>query len=257
MSRTEEVMQHVHRGVRQVVSYHWPFYLFALAACIGALGLLTYVPMGTSLTTIITIGFVAAAYWLVVGTLAVWYVFDLSPLTRWQWIPDVLRIVPSRWGNLHVGGDEATPTLRALYPHSVGDEIDFFDPALVTEPGLLRLRRQRDASNPTPLTHLYDWSAEEASWDVAFLIFAAHEMRTHEARVALLSRVRQGLRSGGKILLVEHFRDPFNFLAFGPAFTHFFSRDAWTRAADDAGFTIARDKKVNLLVHAVVLESRF
>lgn len=248
-------MQETHRGLRQVISYHWPYYVVASLGCASAAAALSSLDMPSWLAFVVTAGLVACVYWLIVGTVAVWYIFDYSPLTRWQWIPGVLQEVPRRWGNLHVGGDEATPTLRRLYPHATGVEIDFFDPALVTEPGLLRLRGARTADGRRPMLHIDGWSPEEAQWDVAFLIFAAHEMRTRETRTALLARVRSGLRPGGRILLVEHLRDPANFLVFGPAFTHFFSNEEWLLAAKAAGFSVIRRKRVTPFVHAIVLEA--
>ena len=41
--------------------------------------------------------------------------------------------------------------------------------------------------------------------------------------------------------MIEHMRDPANFLAFGPGFVHFFSRSTWLRALSDAGLSVREE----------------
>src|SRR5436190_6210 len=57
--------------------------------------------------------------------------------------------------------------------------------------------------------------------DALFLVFAAHEIRRPELRLRFFQELRRTLAPRGRLLIVEHLRDPANFAAFGPGFFHF------------------------------------
>lgn len=53
--------------------------------------------------------------------------------------------------------------------------------------------------------------------------------------------------------IVEHFRDLANFLAFGPGYVHFVSRDEWLRLAAHANLAVASETKITPWVTALTL----
>jgi SAM-dependent methyltransferase len=182
-------------------------------------------------------------------------VYDRSPLRRWTWIADALPDPPQRWINLHAGVDEATPALRRMFPGTRGRVFDIFDPAEMTEPSIARARAIAKPAEPSEHADWRNLPLANGSCDAAILLLAAHELRTHAARVTLFAELRRRLRGCGRIVLAEHLRDAANFLAFGPGFRHFFSRAAWLAAARDAGLEIEREFRITPFVAVFVFTS--
>jgi SAM-dependent methyltransferase len=167
------------------------------------------------------------------------------------WIRDALGFDSARWLNIHAGLDEFTPVLRALFG-SGGRTFDIFDEKTMTAPSIARARRERlpDAAGRVDPCHLPQPSN---SVDAAFLLLAAHELRTHNARVALFREIRRVLNETGGAILAEHLRDVPNFAAFGPGAAHFHSRRTWRRCIEESGLRIRREFTVTPFVHVFVL----
>src|SRR5262249_3364249 len=124
-----------------------------------------------------------ALFWLIASIGVSHYVYDGSELYALKWIADCLPRAPRHWTSIHAGLDESSRLLALLFPGSESHPYDIFDPSEMTEPSIVRARR----FSPT--------HSEPASWrelplpdgasDAVFLIFCAHELRRHAARVQL------------------------------------------------------------------------
>ncbi len=244
-----------YQGVLQIVRFNWPMYLCATLVIVIGSGVAFFAPLTPLLRTAVLAALLFAVFWLIVSLLVSHYVYDRSALYSGDWLNSVLKQPPARSAIFHVGLDEFSEILRNKFPGSDASIVDFFDPQEMTEPSILRARRENATS--LPAANRVDFRAlpfREGTFDVAFLIFAAHELRRATSRRQLLEELHRVLGSQGKIVLVEHLRDLANFCAFGPGFLHFHSRAEWLRGARAANFSLAQEFSYTPFVRVYLLE---
>ncbi len=238
-----------YQGLVQIFHYNRPFYIRTLSGVIAAAILSLWLPLTLRAPLLLVTG--VAVLWTCSSLLVSHYVYDRSNFYGLCWLPGCLSRPPARWINIHTGLDETSSTIASMFPGSEGQIADIYDPHEMSEPSIERARRIAVA--PLATTDWRALPAPDQEFDTAFLIFAAHELRHHEARVQLFREVWRVLRVGGELVLVEHSRDWANFLAFGPGFLHFFSERTWRNAANDAGLPIRVHSTLTPFVHVFVL----
>jgi SAM-dependent methyltransferase len=77
-----------------------------------------------------------------------------------------------------------------------------------------------------------------SSADFIFLILAAHEIRDNSERVMFFTQLCNSLRPDGRIIVVEHQRDLFNFLAYNFGFFHFLPTAVWLNNFKKSGLLV-------------------
>ncbi|QIX62924.1 methyltransferase domain-containing protein [Hymenobacter sp. BT18] len=239
-------------GVWNIVRFNWQFY--ALAA--GALCLLL---VAASLYLGVRAYVFALAMLLsmpvVISLLVSYYVYDYSGLYSFDWLTIEQPATPATIVNIHAGFDETSHLLREKFPLANLRVFDFYDPALHTE---LSIRRARVACAPFPGTESVQPHAlplTRASADWVFVLLSAHEIRQPVQRVAFLKELRRVLQPQGKLIVVEHLRDPANFMAYTIGFLHFYSRTTWLNAFQQARFQLLQEKKITPFVSAFTLQA--
>jgi hypothetical protein len=226
----------------QILQFHRSLYLATAMGIALVLLLAVQVPW-------IAIAALPAAFWFVSSLAVSWYVYDASPLSRYDWLAPRMRRHPMRWINLHAGLDQASMALQRLFPASDGRSFDIFDPLEMRAASILEARRVVGATDSSG----EQWRALPPQ-DVVFLVFTAHELRRFEARVRLFRAASEVLAPGGDIAVVEHVRDGLNFLAFGPGFWHFLPAHAWRKTAAAAGLRIREEFSVTPFVRVFLME---
>ena len=239
-----------YEGLLQIFNYNRPFYMGTVAGVIAAIILSVWQP--PALRTLLLFAAGTAVFWSCSSLLVSHYIYDRSGLYKLWWLHGCLSRPPMRWINIHAGIDEMSFVIGAMFPGSEGQVTDIYDPHEMTEPSIKRARRLAAVSPAS--AGRQGLPAPDQEFEAAFLIFAAHELRHHEARVQLLQEVARVLRIGGELVLVEHLRDWANFLAFGPGFFHFFSARTWQNAAKAAGLPIRLRRTVTPIVHVFVFQ---
>jgi SAM-dependent methyltransferase len=241
-----------YQGLLQIFNYNRPFYIRTLSGVIAAIIVSVWLPLGLRALVMLATG--AAVFWTCSSLLVSHYIYDRSTFYSFYWLRKCLSRPPVRWINIHSGIDETSLVIDSMFPGSQGQIADIYDPREMTEPSIERARRI--AKVPLAATDWRALPAQDQEFDAAFLIFAAHELRHHEARMRLFREVARVLRIGGELVLVEHSRDWANFLAFGPGFLHFFSERTWQNAANEAGLPIRLHHTLTPFVHVFVLQRR-
>lgn len=242
------------QGVGQIIRFNWHYYAAALAALASGFGAALVVSGPARYAILLGLGL--AGFWTLSSVIVSYYVYDLSPLCRWRWLSDLLTPPPRAWLHIHAGHDESSAELRLLFPASEGTVLDIYDPTEMSEPSITRARSR---AGPSPGTERASYAAlpvMDSACDAAFLIFSAHEIRDPSGRASLFRELRRILRPEGRLVLVEHLRDGWNLLAFGPGFTHFYPRTEWMRLAGEAGFSPSAEHSITPFVHCFILAKR-
>ena len=123
----------------------------------------------------------------------------------------------------------------------------------MTEPSIERARRTAPELRKAIRASWRRLPLPAGTFDAVFIMFAAHELRRHQARVQLFREAARLLGAGGELILVEHVRDWLNFLAFGPGVLHFFPLRAWLTAAQAAGLQVCAETSKTPFVRVLVL----
>jgi hypothetical protein len=241
------------QGVTQILQFNRRMYAATVVGGVVAACVWPLLPESGRVTLLLVLA--PALFWMAASLAVSHYVYDCFPLYDLHWMERALTAAPRRWINVHAGWDETSGLLQAIFPDAVGEAVDLFDPRVMTEPSIRQARKASRAAIPTTPARFDALPFESGTVDTAFVIFAAHELRRHEQRVKFFGEVARVLSGGGECLVVEHARDRWNFLAFGPGFLHFFPRREWRSVAQQAGFEVTREFSMTRFVHVFVLRS--
>lgn len=240
-------------GVLQIVRYNWSLYVAALivAALVVAFVLVIHPP--AVLAGLLNLGAAAAVFWLALSLGVSHYVYDRSDLYRWQWIRERVAPNPGHVVNIHAGLDETSRALQAMYPSAEVTILDIYDPAEMPEPSIARARREARSTLASVKADFRKLPLQTASADLVAVVFVAHELRRAASKEAFFRELARVIRPGGRVLLVEHLRDAWNLVAFGPGAFHFFPRTEWVRVAELCGFRLGTELTRTPFVRALVL----
>lgn len=239
------------QGVLQILQFNWHSYVATAAA--AAVALLAARLLPGWLRAGLLIGVTPALFWLMSSLLVSWYVYDHFPLYDLKWIPRVLSRTPGRCLNIHCGLDETSGLFAATFPGASFAVVDIFDARVMTEASIRLARRMKRGAIAATPARFDDLPFGSGTFDAAFCIFAAHELRRDCQRAALFLEFARVLNRDGELVLMEHSRDAWNLLAFGPGFLHFFSQRAWRKTAAEAGFRVQTELSMTPFVRAYVL----
>ena len=234
------------RGTLRVVLFNWPKY--ALCALVVPTGLL--VPLPGPWRFLLQGMVVAGLCWVIMGLLVTWIAYDVSPLYDWRWVLALLPAKPRRYAVVSTGLDEISGRLADLLPDAEATLLDLYG-STGRDGSIRRARRFVPPPDGTLRAVPADLLVPDATMDAIFVVFAAHELRDPGQRRALYGEIARTLRPGGRLVLVEHCRDAANIVAYGPGAWHFSPRSEWLRLARGAHLTMAGERLMTPLIHAL------
>ena len=239
-------------GVLQIVRYNWSLYVAAIFVPALVVGLVLAVHPPAVLAALLILGAIAAVFWLALSLAVSHYVYDRSDLYRWEWIRERVAPNPRHVVNVHAGLDEISLALQKMYPAAEVAILDVYDPAEMPEPSIARARREDRSRLASIKADFRKLALQTASADLVTVIFVAHELRRPASKESFFRELARVIKPGGSVLLVEHLRDTWNLLAFGPGAFHFFPRSEWLRVAEATGFRLSEEISRTVFVRAFV-----
>jgi SAM-dependent methyltransferase len=247
-------MRGPYEGMLQILKFNWRLYLATAVGAGAALLALPLLPPAGRAVLLLAVA--PALFWLASSLAVSHYVYDCFPLYDLDWIARSLARTPRWWVNIHSGLDETSGLLKAVFPDTLGETVDLFDPRTMTEASIRAARKIARPAVPAMPARYDALPFERGALDAVFCLFAAHELRRHEQRVRLFREIARVLAGGGELVLMEHTRDWRNFLAFGPGFLHFFSPHAWRRAIAEAGLAVYSEFSMTPFVRVYILRRK-
>lgn len=226
-------------GVAKIVRFNWPWYALALLVTIGAVTGFATGALPAGAWWPVCVALVLADGWLLLSLLVSHVVYDRSDVVRGGWLgpPPAGPVVV-----FHLGQDEATALLARRFPTANVRTFDLHDPARSGSPSLRRARAvATTAATPAALDGI---PLEDGSIALGVVAFAAHEVRAEAVRIAMFREFARVVAGTGRLLVLEHLRDGWNFLAYGPGVFHFLSRRTWLMTFAAAGFAVRRESRI-------------
>lgn len=241
----------MYSGVLKIVRFNWPWYALAIAATCSVVLCFYLGILRGPWTRIVVAGIVVANIWLVASLVVSHYIYDRSGIQKGAWLNGIKASNVEHVGIFHAGHDEASQAVALRLPSAQVEVFDFYDAG---RNGPASLERARAAAPRRDLAiNVTRIPLSSGTLDLGLLVFAAHEIRDDNDRAILFDELSRVLAPAGRLIVVEHLRDVWNFLAYGPGAFHFLSRRTWCRSFAGGGIEIARESSCTPFVRVFEL----
>lgn len=240
------------QGVANILRFNWHFYVLAGVVVAGLGFAARLLPEPWALGAGVLGGLAAGTMLVSLGVSH--FVYDRSNLYTLDWLPPTLVPVQGRILNVNAGFDETSALLKNRYPTAEMQVFDFYNSETHTE---ISIRRARKAYPPYPGTQAVKTAAlpcPDATVDVVFVLFAAHEIRDDDERSQFFRELHRVCKPTGRVVVTEHLRDGANFLAYTLGFFHFLPGSVWRQTFASADFTVCETVKITPFVTTFLLE---
>jgi len=230
-------------GVLKIVRFNWPWYAGAALVTAVLASVLTSwtLPAPWPALAYALIGLTDA--WLLLSLVVSHAIYDRSAVARGGWLDAQVagEVAAGEVAIFHFGQDEASAHAARLLPSTNRRIFDVYDPARSGSPSLERARALAGPAAATTTAALDRLPLADGSIDLALVVFAAYELRNEVARADFFRELARIIGPGGRALVVEHLRDGWNMLAYGPGAWHFLGRRIWLLTFAQAGLRVTQE----------------
>lgn len=240
-----------YNGVAKILRFNWPWYAGTVALTAVGIPVLRSGMLSPLAAVFGAALLFLADFWLLASLAVSHYVYDRSPVARGDWLAGEELSAVRRAAIFHAGQNEASDVVARLLPSIEVHEFDFYDAARNGTPSLKRARRAAECR--AVAIGLGTMPLRDATLDLALVVFAAHEIRRDQDRAVFFRALARPLAPAGRLFVVEHLRDGWNFLAYGPGAFHFFPRNTWRRSFADGGLRLLSEKSCTPFVRVFEL----
>ncbi len=244
-----EAVRKPFQGVLNIIRFNWHFYAGALIVAVFLAFIGTRLEEPYRILIYLLCVLISAS--TIISLLVSLYVYDLSGLYKLDWIKasNSEKLIV----NINAGFDETSGVLQHKFKSAELKAFDFYDPEKHTEISIERARKAYPGFPGTIAVHTTTLPLSDMSADTIFVIFAAHEIRDENERIAFFKELQRILKPNGEICVTEHLRDLPNFLAYNIGFLHFYSRNTWIKTFRDADLQLSREFKFNPFISSFSL----
>ncbi len=239
------------QGVLNILSFNRHFYVLGAIIFLGLIALWAF-QIISGLTLLLAL--VGLIYGLVAPLVVSAYVYDFSGYYDLKWLDNLEETKGSKLVNIHAGFDETSFLLQEKFNGAELEAFDFYNSDRHTEKAIIRARKVTLEFPNTKEISTHHIPLENESIEIIFLLSAAHEIRNSEERDSFFLECKRVLKTGGKIIVLEHLRDLPNFLAFTIGFTHFHSHRSWMSNFRNAGFDRIKHEKFTPFLNIYTLQ---
>ncbi len=247
----ERINRKPFQGLINIIRFNWHYYIIAFAIIIAFFITKNFLTNGISLVTTILLWLIIIS--IIVSLVVSWYVYDYSDLYTLNWLNKLNIGTNKRLVNINAGFDETSSLLKEKYPASDLTVFDFYDPVKHTEISIERARKAYPAFPGTKTINTENVPLKDNAADYIFLLLSAHEIRNDKERIIFFNQLNCALAPNGRIIVVEHQRDIYNFMAYNFGFFHFFSKRTWKQTFTKAALSEESSFKITPFISAFVL----
>lgn len=237
------------QGVCNIIRFNWHFYVLAIVAVSLMLTFAWFVESPAD--PYIYVAALLIMDVILVSLVTSCLIYDFSGLYKLKWIAATGK--EALILNIHAGFDETSELLAQKFKHSKLVVIDFYNPTQHTEPSIRRARKAYPPYPGTIPTTTTSLPVGDSTVDKVFVIFAAHEIRNEQERVAFFAELNRILKPGGEVYVTEHLRDAVNFLAYNIGFLHFHSKQSWQRTFEQSQLCVKQEFKLTPFISTFIL----
>lgn len=247
----ERINRKPFQGLISIIRFNWHYYVIAFAIILTLFTTKNFLSDRIGLVTTILLWLIIVS--IIISLVVSWYIYDISDLYTLNWL-NKLNIGPNkRLVNINAGFDETSSLLKEKFPAADLTVFDFYDPEKHTEVSIERARKAYPAFPGTKIINTEKVPLKENSADYIFLLLSAHEIRKDKERIIFFNQLNSALAPNGRIIVVEHQRDIYNFMAYNFGFFHFFSKKTWKETFTKAALFQQSSFKITPFISAFVL----